>query len=150
MSGKWNSVLVIGALLAVAAPATSGFTAQLKNFGAGQNVMKHLLIEMDTNKDGVVSKEEFMAYWERTFARLNKNKSGELDPKELKHLKIWGGGSEAEQVKQLLLLMDTDRNGRVSKQEFMHFMQLEFARLDDEKEGEVEITYLGHLQFEPD
>jgi hypothetical protein len=33
-------------------------------------------------------------------------------------------------AKSLLLLMDTDKDGRVSKQEWMSFMEAEFDRLD--------------------
>lgn len=36
------------------------------------------------------------------------------------------------EAKQLLLLMDTDRSGRVSKAEFMAFMEREFDSLDKE------------------
>ena len=43
---------------------------------------------------------------------------------------------EAE-VTQLLLLMDTDKNGKVSKQEFMKFMEAEFNRLDVDRNGEL-------------
>ncbi len=43
---------------------------------------------------------------------------------------------EAE-VKQLLLLMDTDKNGKISKQEWMKFMEAEFDRLDKDKTGEL-------------
>jgi hypothetical protein len=35
------------------------------------------------------------------------------------------------EVKQLLRLMDTDKNGKISKQEFMAFMEAEFERLDN-------------------
>jgi len=35
-----------------------------------------------------------------------------------------------EEVKQLLLLMDTDKSGKISKQEWMKFMEAEFDRLD--------------------
>lgn len=31
------------------------------------------------------------------------------------------------EVKQLLLLMDTDKNGKIAKQEFMSFMNVEFG-----------------------
>lgn len=41
------------------------------------------------------------------------------------------------QVKQLLLLMDTDKNGMVSKQEWMNFMSAEFDRLDTDKSGQL-------------
>jgi hypothetical protein len=47
-----------------------------------------------------------------------------------------------EQIKQLLPLMDTDKNGMVSKQEFMNFMQTEFDRLDKNKKGELNVKEL--------
>ncbi len=45
-------------------------------------------------------------------------------------------------AKQLLVLMDTDKNGRVSKQEFMAFMSAEFDRLDKNKDGELDVSEL--------
>ena len=48
---------------------------------------------------------------------------------------------EAE-AKQLLFLMDKDKNGRVSKQEFMSFMEAEFDRLDINKDGELDVKEL--------
>jgi hypothetical protein len=38
-----------------------------------------------------------------------------------------------DEVRQLVLLMDQDKNGRISEQEFMNFMQAEFKRLDKDK-----------------
>jgi hypothetical protein len=43
-----------------------------------------------------------------------------------------------DEVKQLLLLMDTDKNGKISKQEFVRFMETEFDRLDKDKSGELD------------
>ena len=48
---------------------------------------------------------------------------------------------EAE-VKQLLLLMDTDKNGKISKQEWMKFMEAEFDRLDKDKSGDLDVKDL--------
>lgn len=48
---------------------------------------------------------------------------------------------EAE-AKQLLLLMDKDKNDKVSKQEFMSFMEAEFDRLDTNKDGELDVKEL--------
>jgi len=42
-------------------------------------------------------------------------------------------------VKRLLPLMDHDKDGKVSKQEFMGFMEAEFDRLDKKKEGKLDI-----------
>ncbi|MBV8437733.1 MAG: EF-hand domain-containing protein [Silvibacterium sp.] len=52
-------------------------------------------------------------------------------------------------TKQLLLLMDTDRNGKVSKQEFMNFMEAEFNRLDINHDGELDVHELTQLQVRP-
>jgi Ca2+-binding EF-hand superfamily protein len=38
----------------------------------------------------------------------------------------------------LLLLMDTDKNGKISKEEWMKFMSAEFDRLDVDKSGELD------------
>ena len=47
--------------------------------------------------------------------------------------------TQAEQnVRELLLLMDTDKNGKISKQEWMKFMETEFDRLDRDKTGELD------------
>ncbi|MGA1983063.1 MAG: hypothetical protein ABSG84_11450 [Acidobacteriaceae bacterium] len=42
------------------------------------------------------------------------------------------------QVKQLLLLMDTNKNGKISKQEWMNYMSAEFDRLDKDHSGELD------------
>jgi len=45
-------------------------------------------------------------------------------------------------IKQLLSLMDTDKNGMVSKQEFMKFMAAEFERLDKTRIGQLNVKEL--------
>jgi len=47
-----------------------------------------------------------------------------------------------DEVKQLLLLMDTDKNGKISKQEYMKFMEEEFDRLDKDHNGELDVKEL--------
>ena len=47
-----------------------------------------------------------------------------------------------DEVKQLLPLMNQDKDGKVSKQEFMRFMEAEFDRLDKKKEGKLDIKAL--------
>jgi EF hand domain-containing protein len=47
-----------------------------------------------------------------------------------------------EQVKQLLLLMDADKKGQISKQEWMRFMETAFDRLDKNKSGDLDVKEL--------
>lgn len=53
------------------------------------------------------------------------------------------------QVKQLLILMDQDRNGKISRKEFMDFMGAEFDRLDVDKNGELDMKELKGLRVTP-
>jgi hypothetical protein len=50
-------------------------------------------------------------------------------------------------VKQLLLLMDTDKNGRISRKEFLDFMAAEFDRLDTDESGELDVKELEKSQL---
>jgi Ca2+-binding EF-hand superfamily protein len=63
------------------------------------------------------------------------------DPKAeaQKEKKLAAGEREA---KKILLLMDTDKSGKVSKQEFMSFMEAEFQRMDINKDGELDVKEL--------
>ncbi len=57
--------------------------------------------------------------------------------------------AEGELVaKQLLLLMDKDKNGKVSKAEFMGFMEAEFARLDVNHDGELDVKELTQSRMQ--
>ena len=58
--------------------------------------------------------------------------------------KVAAGEMEA---KKLLLLMDTDKNGKVSRQEFMNFMAAEFDRLDKNKDGQLSVKELTQSQL---
>ena len=58
---------------------------------------------------------------------------------ERKEKKLSEGEKEA---KKLLLRMDKDQNGKVSKQEFMTFMEAEFDRMDKDKSGELDVQEL--------
>lgn len=69
--------------------------------------------------------------------------AGQADPKTAtdREKRLAEGEREA---KKMLLLMDKDNNGKVSKQEFMNFMDAEFDRLDINKDGQLDVNELTH------
>jgi Ca2+-binding EF-hand superfamily protein len=54
-----------------------------------------------------------------------------------------------KEAKKMLLLMDKDKSGKVSRQEFMSFMEAEFERLDINHDGELDVKELtdSHVQI---
>jgi biopolymer transport protein ExbD len=52
-----------------------------------------------------------------------------------------------DEAKQLLLLIDTDKKGKVSKQEWMRFMEAEFNRLDKAMTGYLNVRELMQSQL---
>jgi hypothetical protein len=47
-----------------------------------------------------------------------------------------------DEVKKLLLIMEPDKKGKISKREYMKFMEAEFERLDMDKNGELDVKRL--------
>jgi hypothetical protein len=58
--------------------------------------------------------------------------------------KVIAGATEAT---KLLLLMDADKNGKVSRAEFMAFMAAEFERLDTNHDGQLDVKELERSQL---
>ena len=50
-------------------------------------------------------------------------------------------------TRQLLQLMDKDKDGKVSLEEFMSFMQTEFDRLDVNHDGKLDVNELAPLRL---
>ena len=63
--------------------ATAEQAEQDKKLAAATEAAKQLMLAMDTDKDGKISKEEWMKFMSDEFDRLDVNHNGQLDPKEL-------------------------------------------------------------------
>jgi hypothetical protein len=73
--------------MAADAPATdTAAVTDSSKLKSGLTPLAHLLELMDTDKNGKVSKQEFMTFMESEFDFADKNKDAELDPTELKRL----------------------------------------------------------------
>jgi Ca2+-binding EF-hand superfamily protein len=52
-----------------------------------------------------------------------------------------------DEVTLLFFLTDTDKNGKISKQEWITFMSAEFDRLDTDKSGDLDPKELAQLSL---
>jgi EF hand len=52
-----------------------------------------------------------------------------------------------DQVQELLLLMDADKNGKISKAEWMNFMSAEFDRLDTDHSGQLDVKEIAYSRL---
>jgi Ca2+-binding EF-hand superfamily protein len=91
MSANSKIALAIASSLSVAAMGGAAFAADTdQNLAAGEPQTKELLRLMDRDKNGKVSKAEFMSFMATEFTRLDKNHDGALDPNELSQASIRG------------------------------------------------------------
>jgi Ca2+-binding EF-hand superfamily protein len=81
--GRKITVIVLAIVALVVGTAMAQNTQKEKNLSAGEVEAKRLLLLMDRDQSGKVSKQEFMTFMEEEFQRLDVNKDGELDVKEL-------------------------------------------------------------------
>jgi hypothetical protein len=92
MCKRLSATLVVAGLIAAgcfAGTANAGdapSAADSRKLEVGLSPTVRLLQLMDTDKNGKVSKEEFMRFMEAEFDFADKNKDKELDPKELQRL----------------------------------------------------------------
>jgi Ca2+-binding EF-hand superfamily protein len=100
-----------------------------------------LLRLMDKDQNGNVSRAEFDRYMNKEFDSLDVNHDGQIDKNELAQLH-WNYLST-----QLLPLMDQDHSGKVSRQEFMSFMNQEFDRLDTNHNGSLDVDELAAMHY---
>jgi hypothetical protein len=89
MAGKRKIAVIVSTLLMVGVMAGIARAADRdSNLAAGEYSTKQLLLLMDKDKNGKVSRQEFMDYMAAEFTRLDVNKDGVLDVKELSQINV--------------------------------------------------------------
>jgi len=97
---------------------------------------------IDANKDGKITKQEWVAYQTRVFKALDKNGDGFLTPEEFygqpKPIDFATGGySRALETKQMFGRIDANGDGKVSLEEYLNFQNEVFGMMDTGKKGEL-------------
>jgi EF hand len=81
MTRKFISLVALS--LVVGTVSTAAFAAA-RRANTAESHVRQLLNLMDKDKNGTVSKEEFMEYMSQTFDRLDVDRSGQLERNELR------------------------------------------------------------------
>ena len=127
-------MLAAAALLALL--STSSMAQMMRRGGEG------MFDRADANNDGSVTKEELIAARGQQFAKLDRNSDGYLDsndvPKRLAERRKQSGGGEMQGGQ-----FDTDGDGKVSKDEFIHGPTLIFDRVDADKNDVLDAKELA-------
>jgi hypothetical protein len=76
-------LIVTGTMLGNAVAQKASVPKPQNKLAMGENEVKQLLPLMNTDMRGMISKQEFMKFMEAEFDRLDRNKKGELNAKEL-------------------------------------------------------------------
>ena len=133
-------VLAAAAMCAPLASADDMASFATGGYARGLRTMDEMHM-IDTDKDGTVSKQEWIAYQEKVFAVLDKDKEGFIDEKEFltpsKEMASFatGGFARGLQTKEMMHKIDKNGTGKVSHDEFIAYQMKVFDMMDTGKKG---------------
>lgn len=133
-------LLAAGSVAAISAPHFRGghhrHGAMFGDMGDGVRQVRlgERLRDMDADKDGAVTLEEFLARRAPTFTRFDKNNDGAVDAAEFD-----AAAKESSDywIKRFIKRFDADKDGKISQDEFARARKERFAMRDLNDDGRL-------------
>jgi Ca2+-binding EF-hand superfamily protein len=122
----------------MAAFATGGYETGLRTMA-----MMHMI---DTNKDGMVSKHEWIAFQERVFKAMDKDNKGFLVEKDFVSVEpnsiafATAAYSRGLRTNEMFKKIDADGDGKLTRDEFVSYQLKIFEMMDVKKSHMIGVT----------
>jgi hypothetical protein len=108
--------------------ATGGYASGLRT--------KDMMHKIDSNHDGMISRDEWIAFQEKVFAMLDKNHNGKVDESEFASANpemvsfATGGYASGLLTKEMFKKIDTNGDGVITHDEFVNYQLKIFHMMD--------------------
>jgi Ca2+-binding EF-hand superfamily protein len=107
--------------------------------------LSKLLAKADANGDGIITKAEFTAARAKMFERLDRNHDGYVTKDDTPRFSL-RQSSNGERMQEMMLMMDKDSDGRISRDEFVNSPSLLFERADTNHDGQLDSAELASFK----